>query len=355
MKRVWLSIGSCFLVSVMLVAGLFLMANQTKENRSSFLREFPPHPVLEGDSINIEYDSYYIAGGTRHTLYLANRLSPLRMIVLKTATLDTQHIQLDIPGIFEQKVRSVQVQVDSPFYYLSDGSIPVLYKGKVHNWHAGKISNLRTFFRSIVPLSSSSFAVKSLSKKTGENILGKIHERDSSRYFTDQILQKQIDGIFCTDGAMRFNNDLKQLIYLYSYRNEIIVLDTMLQVLHRWHTIDTTSRANVQSAVIQSERARVLLTPPLLINKQIDTQGRWLFVNSGLRARNEHPKAFSNGDVIDVYDLQNGTYVFSFYLHKFRKLKSMSEFRVFRDVMIVRFENVIRVYKLVPAYFKEKG
>lgn len=352
--RITIWVISCLICSLSTVALLFGLSNRIKTSPGSFLREFPPHPVIEGDSLNLGFDSYYIAGGKGHTIYFANYTAPQRMIVLNSITLDTQHVRLQVKGIEQQKFWSAQVKVDSPNYFLVDGAVPVIYRGSTQDWQAEKYLFDTVFFRSLLPLNHSSFVVKSLSGRTGENILGKITERYPYATFTSTILQKQLDGVFCTDGVMRYSREHNQILYAYYYRNEYMVMDTNLNLLYRRHTIDTTSKARIKTGLIESENARILMSPPLFVNKGFDVSGNWLFIHSNTRAKNEHPKAFANGAVIDVYHLDSGKYVFSYYIYHYRNEKEMTEFRVFGDRMIVRFGDVVRIYQLVPFYFNRQ-
>lgn len=355
MKRniVLLLVGS-FVMSIATVVVLFAMSGIKKDQRNSFLRQFPPHPVMEGDTFNIKYNSYYIAGVSSNHIYLANYRVPLRMIVLNMALTDTQHVKLNVKGILDQKFWAPRVQVDSPHYYLTDGAVPVIFKGDVKSWNAEKLQADSTFFRTILPLKSGSFIVKSLSGSKGENILGKLTSSPPYQFFKDNILEKQLDGVFCTDGIMSYNRDHHQLVYLYYYRNQFMVMDTMLNLLHKGNTIDTTSRAKVKVGTIESENSRTLSSPPYFVNKWLNTSGDWLFINSNLLAKNEHQDAFKEANVIDVYNLKTGKYAFSFYIYHFRRTKQMTEFVVTDDKMIVRYGNLIQVFHLKPEYFNPK-
>jgi hypothetical protein len=356
MKRniILLLIGS-FVVSMATVVVLFAMSGIRKDKRNSFLRQFPPHPVMEGDTFNIKYNSYYIAGVSNQSIYFGNSVSPLRMLVVRLDLSDSQHVVLNIKGLRDQKFWAPRVAVDSPYFYFTDGAVPRIFKGNVQDWTAEKIQPDSTFFRTILPISPGSFIVKSLSGSTKENIFGKLFSYPPYQFFRDNILQKQLDGVFCTDGMMSYNKELHQLVYLYYYRNQFMVMDTMLNLLYRGNTIDTTSRAKVKTATIESENSKTLSSPPFFVNKGMDTSGDWLFVNSNLLARNDHPSAFDEGSVIDVYNIQNGKYAFSFYIYLFKGIKRMSEFRVFKDKIIVRYDNLIRIWHLEPEYFQTKS
>jgi hypothetical protein len=313
-KKKIITVVTLFLASVFVVVGLFLMSTDLKKDRNSFLRIFPSHPALERDTLNIRYNSYYIAGGTSHHLYLANYSAPLHLLVLNKSLQDTQHVHLNVENIMNEKFWSPRVKVDSPDFYLTDGSVPVIYKGKVNNWSAVKYSHDSTYFLDFVPFNSGSFAIKSLSNPENENILGKITGNPPRSQFTKEVLQKQIDGVFCTNGTMHFNNYSNSLIYVYYYRNQFIVMDTNMHIRFKGNTIDTTRKANIKVATVSSTNTHTMAAPPLMVNKRSSASGNLLFVNSNLLAKNEAEDAFEHGTVIDVYNLINGNYKFSFYI-----------------------------------------
>ncbi len=349
-RLAWVMVG-CFAMSIAIVVILFIMSSEMKNKHNSFLRLFPSHPVLEGNSYDIKVNSYYIAGGTPHHIYLGNYLSPLRMLVLNTNLTDTQRVSMTVKGIMDQKFWAVRVNVDSPNFYLSDGAVPRIYKGNVCDWHADRFAHDQEYFLDLVPMNSNSFAIKSLGKLSNESILGKITMDTPHFRFRKGLLQKQVDGVFCTDGMMHYDKELARLIYLYKYRNQFIVMDSNLNRLYLGTTIDTTSVAKIKVATIASTDSRTMASPPFMVNKRSAVYGTWLFVNSDLLAKNEHPKALEEADVIDVYDLITAKYQFSFYIFKYNRKEKLREFGVFGQALVALFDTHIQVFELRPRYF----
>jgi hypothetical protein len=339
----------CVTLSLAVVVILIGMSGVLKDRRNSFLRLFPPHPVMEGDTLDIRYNNYYIAGLATNTLYLGNYQAPLHVLQVDLTRMDTQHVSLKVKGIHDHHFKGITVQVDSPYYYLSDGTVPVIFRGNVHDWKAERILQDRIFFREIASIKPGTFAVKSLSGFTGENILGKINTQPTGQCFAEEILEKQIDGVFCTDGALRFNKEHNRVVYTYYYRNQFMVADTMLHLIYRGNTIDTTTHARIAMATLK-DSSKILSTPPFFVNRMAETSGQWLFVQSGLMARNESEDAFDDGSVIDVYSIQDGKYHFSFYIYNLGSRK-MTAFAVSGMRMAVLYDKAIRVFNLVPRYF----
>jgi hypothetical protein len=349
-KQLGLMIVATFVLSIGVVLFLAALSKDMRQQPGSFLREFPPHPALEAEILDLKYNSYYIAGGTGHHVYLANYSAPLHMIVANSTLTDTQHVKLDIKGIMDQKFWSPRIKVDSPFYYFADGVIPIIYKGNVHDWQAERYTYDKVYFQDIIPIANESFFIRSLSSPERENILGKITTDTPHIQMKRGILQKQVDGVFCTDGMMHYEKKKNELIYLYRYRNEFIVMDTSLNVLTKYNTIDTTTRANIKVGTIESSRSTTFASPSHMVNKQSSVSGNFLFVNSMLLAKNEPPSAHDDVSVIDVYNLQNGSYLLSFYMYDL-KGKKLRELSVYEDKIFALFDTYIQVWHLNPKHF----
>jgi hypothetical protein len=349
--RIWIVI--CFLVSIGAVGILVAISDVLKDNRNSFLREFPSHPVLEGNSFDLQFNSYYIAGGTSKHIYLGNYSSPLHLLILNTSLTDSQHVKLNVKGILDQKFWSARIRADSTHFYLHDGAVPRIYRGSNYNWTAERIGYDNEYFLDIEPIGKRSFFIKSLSLSE-ESILGKI-SADSPHYkFTSTILTKQVDGVFCTDGTFSYDQDLSKVIYVYRYRNEFIVMDTNLNVAYRGNTIDTVTRAKIKVDEVGTSHAKTLSAPPLVVNKQSSAYKDWLFINSDMLSKNEHPSALNEGSVIDVYNLRNAKYLFSFYIFNYEGKEKLREFRVFGNRLVVLFDTHLKVYELRGNYFKTR-
>src|SRR5690606_23061417 len=279
-KKLVATLSGSTISSIAVVVGLIFFSGVLRDRRGSFLRLFPSHPVLEKMSYDIKYNSYYLAGGTSSHIYLGNTTSPLHMLVLSTTEPDTQHVKLDIEGVMDQKFWSLRVAVDSPYFYAYDGAVPRIYKGRISDWKAKRFPHDEEFFLNLVPIGPNSFFIKSLSGKTGESMLGKIRVDSPHYYFDSTLLEKQVDGVFCTDGTLLCNQERSSLIYLYRYRNEYLVMDTNLNQYTTGHTIDTNSFAKVKVGILNEGQTRKLAAPPLTVNATGAINGDWLFVQS---------------------------------------------------------------------------
>ncbi|UPT69973.1 MAG: hypothetical protein M0D53_12635 [Flavobacterium sp. JAD_PAG50586_2] len=129
------------------------------------------------------------------------------------------------------------------------------------------------------------------------------------------LLQKQIDGRFDTDGVLSYDGYTNQLVYIYYYRNQYIVADSKLNLIHRGNTIDTTTRAKIKVAFIKDRNEKKFSAPPMTVNKNAYAYKGLLFVNSALMGRYESEKMWKQASIVDVYDYKNRRYIVSFYVY----------------------------------------
>ena len=227
-----------------------------------------------------------------------------------------------------------------------DGTVPCIFRGNLTDWKAGLWMYDKVYFVKGEPINKESFAIRSVSSKNHENVLGTITINDVIKVrLAPQLLEKQIDGVFDTDGNLIYNEQLKKVLYTYYYRNEYLVCDDSLNLVHRGHTIDTISRAQIKVTTIHSKNQSKLSAPPIIVNKRTATFGNYLFVQAGLMGRYETEEMWDKSSIIDVYDFLKKTYLFSFYVPNLLNQK-MTDFRVVEDVFVALYDYSIVTYKI---------
>ncbi len=353
MKSSYKKISICIVTGILTVSILYGLSNKLTHKRNSFHRYFTFHPVTPIQGIDLEYNSYYISGADSNRVYLGNITAPLHILLLKLPEMDTTRLQLKVEKTEGLRLmKSSILTVQSPYFYLTDGVTPKVLRGEIGKWYAHQFMYDSAYFSNAVPIGSKSLAIRSLSSDTKEYVLGK--ETDSFPYvkLVPGILEKQLDGIFCTDGMLHYNTKLNKLIYLYYYRNQFIVMDTTLNIAYRGKTIDTNSIAKINPAKINSKGTKVLGSPPLMVNKKSCTAENLLLIHSNLMAKNEDPKTFGETSVIDVYNLKEGTYAFSFYIYPYKD-KKLTDFYITRNHFIAIHDHYLVLYDLNPNVFNK--
>jgi len=337
-KTIWLLI--CFATALSVVYVMFTISEDMKHQPGSFLREFPPHFATEGNVIDLTYNSYYIAGCTDHHVYLGNYTAPLHMLIANTNLTDSQHVTLKIENVTKHKFHAPKISVDSPDFHLADGSVPIIFSGKVNGWSAKRGTNDSSYFLDIIPISLDTYAFKALGKTVKENLLGKAFNTEPFHFVRTDILKKQVA------------KDLNQIIYLYYYRNEYLVMDTSLNLIETRNTIDTISKAQIKVVKSKYSGLRTLASPPRITNKLSSISGHLLYVNSSLIARNESAASHDGTAVIDVYDLNTWKYKLSFYIYDYQGSEKLRMFKVAGNHLFALYDNHFQAWELDQKYLE---
>jgi hypothetical protein len=330
------------LFALAIVSLLYLLSDKQVNHRyASFERHFIKDTLTPTHSLNLKYTGYYFAGNTTHTLYLGNTKSPAHLVAIDATLKDTLNHTLQV-NTDSLAFRAIRVTVDSPFYYLSDGSKPFIYRGALGGVATPWITDAR--FTKAIPISSNSAILISI--LSYENTLVK-KTRGKSPEVYPNILEEQGDGIFSTDGMLLYDKETARTVYVYYYRNEYIVLDTTLHQVLRSNTIDTITQGQIKTALITSKNSRTLAAPALKVNNHGAASRNLLYVQSNLLSRNENAEAFEQSSVTDVYNLTKQSYLYSFYLPAFKKKKA-TEFVCIADNLYALCGSYLVRYQL-PA------
>lgn len=303
-----------FLGSSALVFLLFLCSEEIMQHQNPFIRRYPHHPVTLTDTIDLKYNSYYFAGAGEGKIYLGNATVPLYLL-----SIDTTLSQENIRATLDQERFSftqIKMAVDPPYFYITDGRVPAIFIGRTDTWKAKLQETRAPYFDLSAPIDSSTIVFRGISKSTGDNTLGIFKTGPASKtVMAPQLLQKQIDGVFDTDGMLHYSPEMKKMVYLYAYRNQYLVADANGILDYRGNTIDTISHAQVKVAYLKEKSERTMAIPTLNVNKSSSLCGHLLFVNSNVPGRYEQKQVWKQASVIDVYDLQKKAYLFSFHIY----------------------------------------
>jgi hypothetical protein len=313
MKKV-VALTSCFIGSILTIIIIYLFSTSFNHRKNGFIRLFPPHIAVPLGSVDIKYNSYYIAGLTSNEIYLGNETSPTHLLVANQSLTDTHHFRISLPKNEKISEASLKVTVDPPNIYMVEGLTPTYLYGKTNELKLSSVKiDTMLHFGLSTPLTSTSIILRKYYREFQQNGLIKISLSNVNRE-APKILKKQVDGIFCTDGMFNYSFHSSNFLYVYFYRNEFLCIDTNLNVIYKATTIDTNTRAKIKVASIRSEDKSVLAGPPQEVNRASCVSDKWLFINSALMANNEKLIFFKDHSVVDVYDIKNGRYRCSFYI-----------------------------------------
>lgn len=343
-KLIMIGIGTVIGIAVVLI--LYFMSEHKMKYDNGFVRRFPQHSAQEIHQMDLEYNSYYFAGIHGGKIYLGNYTAPLLITILDTAmqTQETRKIEL-----FEKHLpfRRPTISVFNDDFYVYEGAVPYIFKGAIQNWKAYLKLHSGLKFSKFEPIDRNHIALRYSDSITAQNLIGTINLVDTTKVVTNvQLLEKQIDGIFDTDGSLHVDHISQKLVYIYLYRNQYILTDKDLKMIAKGNTIDTVRTARLSIREVKSHGIHTFSSPPLIVNKTSSVDFGYLYVNSYLRGKYESDYIWNHSSIIDVYNLKEQSYQYSLTINAIgnKKLKS---FVVKKDRLYALIGTKIIAFKLI--------
>lgn len=301
------------LLAVLTVAAFYF--DSKNEDKTGFSRLIPAHPFQKSVRLELDYDSYYIAGITGSRIFLGNKTAPLHMLSTNHDLTDLRQHTLSLTSKRKTLYQALQLRIDSPYVYLYEGITPTAYRGMLTSLKLSPVEKIaRLPLMSMIPISRSNYIIRSFDSTTMSSALGKLHVEPYHLQKSKRILTRQLDGFFCTDGMLNFDARTSRFAYVYYYRNQYLLADSSLAFFTTGRTIDTNSIAKIKVAHIGSQNKTTMSAPPLTVNRKSCLDGERLYIVSALISTNELKANFDKNSVIDVYSLSDRRYEFSFYI-----------------------------------------
>lgn len=342
---------SVIVLNIGIVSYLFFSSEQIIKKENNFTRRFMMHPILEQKSLQLSDSHYYFAGYDDKNIYLGNRKFPQTLLTIDTALTNKESMRGNLDNM-KHPFRNLKLAVKAPYYYIHDGTVPVIFRGKLGNPNARTISLQDAYFNQLIVLDSLRFALRTQSSETRQFVLADLNLNTGHKKLQlhSDILQKQIDGVFDIDGSFIADNRRSQLVYTYTYRNQFIVMDADLNVQKKMNTIDTVRLAKIESKRL-ADGIHKMSAPPLKVNLRSAVHKNLLFNQSDLMGKHESKKAWKEASIIDVYRTDKPEYAGSFYLFKKDK-HSISDFMVTDKYLYAIIDDKIIQYRFTKPITK---
>lgn len=325
---------------------LYFRSENIIHKENPFIRRFTPGSSKKIAETKLHNNTLYIAGTDQNSIYIGDQRAPLHIFKYDSTLKVKKHYKIELENA-GYSFRSVQVRISPPYFFVMDGTVPIIYRGKISDWKAEILmKDSGYYFSKAVVIDSLKIAFRTQLEKSRENALGVFNFKNSLKSNLHQdLLQKQIDGFFDTDGMMNYDSETKSFVYLYYYRNQFIVTDNNLKLRYRGNTIDTTKTANLKPVFIKDKGQRKLSSPDNIVNKLSTIRDNFLFVNSSLRGRFEPKEMWDTATIVDVYDTDLNSYLSSIYIYKVEEFKMKDMIVLGNNLYVIVGQN-LQCYKL---------
>lgn len=350
--RPLVSIPLSAVLSSAVIVILFLGSEKIMHYSNPFLRRFDRRAVSFVRSKDLKFNSYYFSGFSNGNVYLGNYSTPLRVISFDNSLKYEKAFKVSIENR-NIPFRAIKVLVRAKEFYLTDGTVPCVYFGNTQDWKArGVLKNIPRFTAG-EPIDTTAFILRNNSVENSANVIGLYHtKKEPGVLYSPSLLQRQIDGIFDTDGMLHYDAGTAKMVYVYFYRNQFITADNNINLLQRGNTIDTISKAQIKVAVLHDGKRKKMAVPPLVVNAQSALSNNLLFIESRIRGQRENEEMWKYASIIDVYNLENNSYVLSFPIFGTDSHK-MSSFAVNNTHFYALIGTRLTIYKLNSILRKE--
>lgn len=333
-----------------LVIVLFLSSERQVHRNNAFTRRYPPHPINRLYEINVGFNSYYVAGFEGDDVYLGNHTAPKHLLQINLVTKDSSHLRIG----FQTKnlpFRNLRIALYPPYFFIMDGTSPFVLRGEIGKWMAKPWIQNAGYYLKAMPIDSNKVYLSTVSTSLNRTVLGVLEKKDKPQLeLNPDLLTKQIDGIFDSDGTLLFDSGSNTLGYAYLYRNELHIMNTDLNLIKKLKTIDTITTSQIKVTTDSVDHISQLKAPPLVVNETAVLYGDLALVHSPRLGKNEPEHMLKEASIIDVYNWRKDTYEFSFYIHDTENAK-VKKFQLYDKWLVALMGKSISVYQLDPTFF----
>lgn len=356
-SKTLLKLSILTIFSIIAVTIIFLSSEKQIKRNNAFIRKYMPHPIEKIGEYDLQSNSYYFAGMDDSTIYLGNYNAPLFLMSINTSLTQTKKFHVDIDST-HLPYRRVRISVNPPYFYLGDGTVPVLFRGKIGEWNATVFSYNDAYFNEFFVTDSVNIGITTKSAATRSTALGLLKKTNDTINLTlnNSILTGQIDdGTFDSNGILLWNDTHQLFIYTYYYRNSYEIVYKDLSYQSTGKTIDTISKPILDIAHYKtSNEYKLGAAKSIMVNRQSFMYGDFLYIHSDRLGRYEDEEVLRSASIIDVYNITENSYVFSFYLYH-QPDKRLNEFRIYKDLLVAIVDNKLWLYRLKPEYFNSSS
>ena len=349
-KKTLLMLTTLAIFGVGTITLLFAFSEKKMHRNNAFQRRYIPHAIEAVHEYKLEGPNYYIAGMDQDKIYLGNYMAPLLLVEFSVKQRKIDKKKVTISNL-ELPYRRVRIEVKPPYFYLGDGTIPIVFRGSLQD-KMGYPDYSEAHFLQFVIADSSHLGIVSIDdtiRKTKFGVFSKENENSQVK-FNDNILSRQVDGVIGMDGTLLWNERHQQFMYVYRYRNTFEAIDKTLNHLYTGRTIDTIGKAILGLAHYNKTNQYALGAKSVVVNKLSATDGDYLFIESERLGKFDNEDSMGTTDIIDVYNIVDQTYAFSFRLYH-DKGKQLKGFKVYGELLVAIFGDTLIIYKLKPTYF----
>lgn len=310
-KKTLLLLANFAIFGIGTVALLFAFSEKKMHRNNAFQRRYMPNPLIKIGEFDLKSTTHYIAGLTDDTIFLGNYSAPLYLKAIDRNLNGIRDFRVSISNT-DLPYRRAIISIEPPYFYLGDGTVPILFRGNIKNWKAIPHSYKEVYFTQYSVADSLVIGFVTMSSITASNALGLLNKEGGAigLKVDTKILGDIKTGKFETDGSLLWNDKNKKFIYLYYYKNVYKILNKNLVYEGEGKTIDTIRVPQLDIVHNTTKNEFKIGGKSVIVNRQSASYGDFLYIHSDRLGRFENDKVLNAASIIDVYNIGNHSYNF---------------------------------------------
>jgi len=350
-KILYIVLTICIATAVVVV--LFLTSEHLMKKENPFVRRFLPNPISDVRGLELPYNSYYLAGLEKDSIYLGNYTAPLHGLIVSTKPEIVDTLKLNLQNFKRHHFGSIKWTIFNDSIFLNDSTSSLFYKGSIKAQELIQLKSADTLNYSLaLPINQNSYVLRTFNRNKNNVGLGILNTSIYSFTKRDHIFEEanQPQDLFSNDGMLLYNEYLKKIIYVFYYKNSVLTFDIYLKNKHVLHTIDTISTPNFKVEYLAKQQQLKRNTNAIKVNKMAATSGNYLYIASDRIGKNERKKMYNEATIIDVYNLSNYTYSHSFYFYHYQNTP-ITQMHVYDNYIIGIGKNQLSIAKFKKSIY----
>lgn len=333
---------------LLLAVGIYFYYSSYPGN--GFTRKWQNKALKVLASKNFPYDVYF-AIKPNDKIIVKKREFPLQLLQMDTHLNGRSNLTPALPKGFNAGRHNYY------FNQLSNGLSVANEQGELTSlvagqWKLFKFPNLKFDDPTLLSAHSAVVRVFKVEQKIRYLELAKLNLTSDASLSGSFKIPASKEGIFSSDGMLQYDQDSNKIYYVFYHTGQFLCLDTNLQVLYQAKTIDTIQHTRLNLTTYRSPdthgkivQKTTLIGPGNLVNKYYSIANKKLYLLSGLRSDNQKLEDFINHATIDVYEVKNGTYLYSFIIPDFEGLL-LRQFHLDQNRIVAIYDKHVVVYGL---------
>src|SRR5690606_39892479 len=129
----------------------FLCSDQEIKRNNAFQRKYIPHALELLGSYQLESNAFYIAGASDSLIYLGNYNAPKLIKQISRDLKTTESFNISLAN-YDFPFKRTKIEIQPPYFFLGDGTVPIIFRGKMNNLYGKKLIYDIAYFQKFKPI-----------------------------------------------------------------------------------------------------------------------------------------------------------------------------------------------------------